>query len=82
MVKVNLVIAKKLSRCRVRKSVDRKSPLPGTYRDPAKTGFHHLHARYFDPQIRRFISADDVGYLGIAATTAVATIAKVWLMRG
>ena len=36
----------------------------GYYYD-AETGFYNLNARYYDPEIRRFISADDIAYLGV-----------------
>ncbi len=29
-----------------------------------ETGFYYLESRYYDPQVKRFISADDVSYLG------------------
>ena len=35
----------------------------GYYYD-TETGFYYLNARYYDPQIKRFISADEIGYLG------------------
>jgi len=35
----------------------------GYYYDE-ETGFYYLNARYYDPQMRRFISADDMAYLG------------------
>ncbi|MBQ2809515.1 MAG: hypothetical protein IJF11_01335 [Clostridia bacterium] len=35
----------------------------GYYYD-AETGFYYLQTRYYDPQLRRFISADDIGFLG------------------
>ena len=28
-----------------------------------ETGLYYLHSRYYDPQVGRFISADDVDYL-------------------
>ena len=30
-----------------------------------ETGFYYLQSRYYDPQIRRFISADDLSMLGV-----------------
>ena len=33
-----------------------------------ETGFYYLNARYYDPAVRRFISADDVSYLGADET--------------
>ena len=35
----------------------------GYYYD-TETGFYYLNSRYYDPQIKRFISADSLGYLG------------------
>ena len=35
----------------------------GYYYD-TETGFYYLNARYYDPEVRRFISADDMQYLG------------------
>ena len=35
----------------------------GYYYD-TETGFYYLNSRYYDPQIKRFISADSIGYLG------------------
>ena len=35
----------------------------GYYYD-VETGFYYLNARYYDSEIRRFISADDMQYLG------------------
>ena len=35
----------------------------GYYYD-TETGFYYLNARYYDPQIKRFISADHINYLG------------------
>ena len=35
----------------------------GYYYD-TETGFYYLQSRYYDPTIKRFISADDVSYLG------------------
>ena len=35
----------------------------GYYYD-TETGFYYLNARYYDPQIKRFINADEIGYLG------------------
>ena len=35
----------------------------GYYYD-TETGFYYLNNRYYDPQIKRFISADSLGYLG------------------
>jgi RHS repeat-associated protein len=32
------------------------------------TGFYYLQSRYYDPQIRRFINADDPGMLGASGT--------------
>ena len=29
-----------------------------------ETGFYYLNSRYYDPNIRRFVSADDISYLG------------------
>ena len=39
----------------------------GYYYDE-ETGFYYLNARYYDPQVRRFISADDMAYLGADGT--------------
>ena len=36
----------------------------GYYYD-AETGFYNLNARYYDPEVRRFISPDDVEYVGV-----------------
>ena len=36
----------------------------GYYYD-TETGFYYLNARYYDPEVRRFISADDMEYLGV-----------------
>ena len=33
-----------------------------------ETGFYYLQSRYYDPQLRRFISADDPGMLGASNT--------------
>ena len=33
-----------------------------------ETGFYYLQSRYYDPQVRRFISADDPGMLGSTDT--------------
>lgn len=33
-----------------------------------ETGFYYLQSRYYDPQIRRFINADDPGMLGASNT--------------
>ncbi len=33
-----------------------------------ETGFYYLQSRYYDPQVRRFISADDPGMLGVSGT--------------
>ena len=33
-----------------------------------ETGYYYLNARYYDPQVRRFISADDMAYLGADGT--------------
>ena len=35
----------------------------GYYYD-TETGFYYLNARYYDPQIKRFINADSISYLG------------------
>ena len=35
----------------------------GYYYD-TETGFYYLNAHYYDPEVRRFISADDMQYLG------------------
>ena len=35
----------------------------GYYYD-IETGFYYLNARYYDPQIKRFVSADSIEYLG------------------
>lgn len=32
--------------------------LPGTYINPAESGFYYLQSRYYDPEIGRFINAD------------------------
>jgi len=39
----------------------------GYYYDE-ETGFYYLNVRYYDPQVRRFISADDMEYLGAAGS--------------
>ena len=39
----------------------------GYYYD-TETGYYYLNARYYDPQVRRFISADDMAYLGADGT--------------
>ena len=39
----------------------------GYYYD-TDTGFYYLQSRYYDPTIKRFISADDTNYLGISGT--------------
>ena len=33
-----------------------------------ETGFYYLNARYYDPAVRRFISVDDISYLGADET--------------
>ena len=38
--------------------------MPGTYISPAETGFYYVSSRYYDPEIGRFINADDIDYLG------------------
>ena len=35
----------------------------GYYFD-TESGFYYLNSRYYDPQVKRFISADDISYLG------------------
>ena len=35
----------------------------GYYYD-TDTGFYYLNSRYYDPQVKRFINADDISYLG------------------
>ena len=35
----------------------------GYYQDE-ETGFYYLNSRYYDPQVKRFINADDPSYLG------------------
>jgi RHS repeat-associated protein len=35
-----------------------------SYRYDNETGYYYLQSRYYDPSIGRFISADNVGYLG------------------
>lgn len=35
----------------------------GYYFD-SETGYYYLNSRYYDPQVKRFISADAIGYLG------------------
>ena len=42
--------------------------LPGTYISPAETGFYYLQSRYYDPEVGRFINADEIGYLGANGT--------------
>ncbi|MGN8631446.1 RHS repeat-associated core domain-containing protein [Blautia sp. HCP3S3_G3] len=37
--------------------------MPGTYRSPAETGLYYLKNRYYDPEIRRFISTDSIDVL-------------------
>ena len=39
----------------------------GYYYD-AETGLYYLQSRYYDPEIGRFISADDTQYLGASGT--------------
>ena len=29
-----------------------------------ETGYYYLNSRYYDPQVKRFISADNLNYLG------------------
>ena len=50
--------------------ITEKNPLRyrGYYYDE-ETGFYYLKARYYDPQIRRFISADSVNVLMVATNT-------------
>ena len=38
--------------------------LPGTYISPAETGFYWLSSRYYDPEVGRFINADDPELIG------------------
>ena len=38
------------------------------YYDDEETGFYYLNARYYDPAVRRFISADNMSYLGADET--------------
>ena len=35
-----------------------------------ETGFYYLNARYYDPEVRRFINADDVQYIGAKGSAA------------
>ncbi len=35
-----------------------------SYYYDTETGLYYLNARYYDPQIKRFINADEIGYLG------------------
>jgi len=47
-----------------------KNPLRyRSYRYDAETGFYHLKSRYYDPNIRRFISADTVAVLTVETTS-------------
>ena len=39
----------------------------GYYYDQ-ETGLYYLQSRYYDPEIGRFINADDVAYLGVSST--------------
>ena len=39
--------------------------MPGTYRSPAETGLYYLKTRYYDPEVGRFISADDPDILEV-----------------
>ena len=39
------------------------------YRYDAEIGFYHLKSRYYDPNIRRFISADTVAVLTVETTS-------------
>ena len=39
--------------------------LPDIYLSPAETGFYSLQSRYYDPEIGRFINADDTDVLGV-----------------
>ena len=44
---------------------------PIRYKDyyfDTESGFYYLQSRYYDPQVGRFISADDTGYLGATGT--------------
>ena len=34
--------------------------LPGTYISPVESGLYYLQSRYYDPQTKRFINADDI----------------------
>ena len=40
----------------------------GAWMNPAETGFYYLQSRYYDPEIGRFINADDVLMLGADGT--------------
>ncbi len=37
---------------------------PGTYRSPIETGLYYIHHRYYDPQLCRWINADEPDNLG------------------
>lgn len=41
----------------------------GYYYD-AETGFYYVSSRYYDPEIGRFINADDIAYLGMGGLTS------------
>ena len=34
--------------------------MPGTYISPAESELYYLQSRYYDPQLRRFLSADNL----------------------
>ena len=36
----------------------------------AETGFYYVSSRYYDPEIGRFINADDIAYLGMGGLTS------------
>ena len=35
-----------------------------------ETGFYYVSSRYYDPEIGRFINADDIAYLGMGGLTS------------
>ena len=42
----------------------------GYYHD-SETGFYYLNSRYYDPQIKRFINADDISYMDPITLTGI-----------
>ena len=43
--------------------------LPDTYISPAETGLYYLESRYYNPEMGRFINADNTAYLGVDGTS-------------